>query len=82
MAQAVRWTVLSSMPTKVRPRGLMEAARRFLPGWVRLTNSHRPPRVAQEMAAMKTSFQGVRTPKMSMVEVTRGCTVMGVLVKM
>jgi hypothetical protein len=46
-----------------------------------LTNSHKPPIVAQQTSAVKISLAGVRTPRMVTTPSTIGSTVLALLVK-
>jgi hypothetical protein len=60
---------------------LIAAASNCLPRLVRLISSHTSPITAQEIAAVSTSFHGVRTPTMSTTPGSRGRTVFGLSVK-
>ena len=52
-----------------------------MPASVRLTNSHKPPIVAQQTNAVKISLAGVRTPRIVTTPSTIGSTVLALLVK-
>ena len=73
--------VLSSSPSRVTPRGFIDAASTALPVRVRFTRSHKRPITTQQTIAVKISFFGVRTPKISTTPSTIGSTVLALLVK-
>ena len=61
--------------------GFIDAASTALPVRVRFTRSHSRPITKQQTTAVKISFLGVRTPRMSITPPTIGSTVLALLVK-
>ncbi len=73
--------LVSSSPSRVTPRGFIEAASTALPVRVRFTSSHSSAMTRQHTIAVKISFFGVRTPSTSTTPSTIGSTVLALLVK-
>ena len=69
------------MPSRVTPRGFIEAASTALPRRVLLTSSQSRPMTSQQTAAVKNSLEGVRTPRKVTTPSTIGLTVLALLVK-
>ena len=73
--------LVSSMPNRVTPRGFIEAASTALPCRVLFTSSQSAPMAIQQIAAVKNSLVGVRTPSTVTTPSTIGNTVLALLVK-
>ncbi len=69
------------MPSSVTPRGFIDAASTALPWRVLFTSSHSTPIAIQQIAAVKNSLVGVRTPSTVTTPSTMGSTVLALFVK-